>query len=356
MYKYEHGGSIRFKRPEVIDFSANINPLGLPLGVSKAIVNSIENCTVYPDSFSTSLRQSISNFEGISHEYIICANGASDLIFRLAFTLRPKKALVLAPTFSDYERSLIAAHCKIYYHYLYEETNFELNEDILPLIAEEEFDLIYICNPNNPTGCVVSKDLIRKIVDLCNKSNSFVAIDECFMDFVNESENYTIKPLIHQYKNIIIIKAFTKIFALAGVRLGYGLCSDTAFIDRLYAHSPDWSVSALAQVAGISALQNPKHYLQNTINFVESEKRKLVASLEYLGFIVFGSKANYIFFKSPYTFNIEDEILDNHGIYIRSCGNYQGLNNRFYRIGILSKEHNERLIHALQNLTTLRRK
>lgn len=356
MYKYEHGGAIRFQHPGVLDFSANINPLGLREGVAQAIAGAAQDCTVYPDSFSFVLREKISKYENVAQEHILCSNGASDLIFRLAYTLRPQKALILAPTFSDYERALTAAGCKVYRHLLYEENGFELKDDILPLIQAERFNLIYICNPNNPTGCVIPKVMLRKIIDFCKRTNCFVAVDECFMDFVIENGQHTVKSLILEYKNLILIKAFTKIFALAGVRLGYGMCSDTGLIDRMYAHSPDWSVSTLAQAAGVAALQYPDSYLKETKLYIEAEKKKLWLSLERFGFMVFGSKANYIFFKSPYLFRIENELLEKHKIYVRSCGNYHGLNEKFYRIGILRTEHNDCLINALQNITVLGRK
>lgn len=351
MYKYEHGGAVRFEHPSVLDFSANINPLGLPHGVCQAITNAVHDCTVYPDSFSLLLRQSIAEYESISSEHILCSNGASDLIFRLCATLKPKKALILAPTFSDYERALVAVQCEVSRHFLYEENGFQLNDDILSSIKSEQFDLVYICNPNNPTGCITTRETMHKLIDLCHTNHCFVAIDECFMDFVMGSEQFTVRPLISKYKNIMVIKAFTKIFALAGVRLGYGLCSDTQLLNKLYAHSPDWSVSTLAQAAGIAALHNPKGYLKETIRFVESEKNKLKSALEQLGITVFQSKANYIFFKSPYLFNIGNELLDKHKIYIRPCGNYHGLNEQFYRIGILGTEHNNSLIDALKKIT-----
>lgn len=351
MYKYEHGGAIRFQQPTILDFSANINPLGFPDGVADAITNAIHDCAVYPDSFSFLLRQSIAGYEGISSKHMLCSNGASDLIFRLSYTLKPQNALILAPTFLDYERALASVGCKVFRHLLYEENGFALKEDILSLIEEKRFDLVYICNPNNPTGCVTKRETMRRIIDLCRQNNCFVAIDECFMDFVIGNELLTVKPLIAEYENMMVIKAFTKTFALAGVRLGYGMCSDTALLDKLYAHSPDWNVSALAQAAGIAALQHPHSYLKETMRFLDVEKDKLRLSLEQLGFIIFSSEANYIFFKSPHAMKLENELYDKHKIVIRSCENYNGLNQQFYRIGIRGKKHNDCLIDALEKIT-----
>ncbi len=350
MYKYSHGGAIRFTNPDVIDFSANINPLGLQKEVANAIISAIDNCTVYPDPFSFALREKIAEYQKTSVDNIICTNGASDLIFRLAFAIKPKKALVLSPTFSDYEKALTAVDCHIYHHFLLSENNFMLDDSILDVIKNEDFNLIYICNPNNPTGCITNKELLIKIIDLCNQKNCYVAVDECFLDFLDNEKQLSVKNLVNIKDNLIIIKAFTKIFALAGVRLGYGICANKKLMEKLYSVSPDWSVSNIAQSAGISALENSKEYIKDTIQYIQSEKQRLVSCLMDTGFTVYGSQSNYIFFKSNGFENLQQILLEKYNIFIRSCSNYYGLDNSYYRIGISTKENNQKLIKALQNI------
>lgn len=350
MYKYEHGGIARYTKKNILDFSANINPLGLQEGVREAITAVIDDCTFYPDSFSTELRNKISAYEAVSSSQIVCGNGASELIFRMVYALKPKKALVLAPSFADYSRALRAVNCKIYQHQLYEENNFKLGRDILDIIKKERFDLVFLCNPNNPTGVLIERGLAENIIDECEKTGACILIDECFLDLIQKPASYTVKGLIQNYPNMVVLKAFTKVFALPGIRLGYALCSNEELLNAIYFHGPDWSVSTLAQAAGIAALRNPDKYLESTRKFIRTEKENIVSELKKMRFHIFGSTANYIFFKNPYTVDLADELYRNHDISIRSCRNYVGLDERFYRIAVLASENNQKLIQAMKSL------
>lgn len=351
MYKYEHGGIARYTKKNILDFSANINPLGLQDGVREAIAAAIGDCTFYPDSFSTELRNKIAAHEAVSSDKIICGNGASELIFRIVYALKPQKALVPAPSFADYSRALRAERCDIYEHRLYEENNFELDEDILGIIKKERFDLVFLCNPNNPTGVLTSRDLIQKIIIECAKIGASIIIDECFLDLIENPESYTVKGLLDNYPNLIVLKAFTKVFALSGIRLGYLLCANEKLLQDIYFHGPDWSVSTLAQAAGIAALHNPDRYLENARKFIQSEKEYMVGELKKIGFHIFGSTANYIFFKSPFNFDLAEELYKNYDISIRSCANYVGLDKEFCRIAVLTNESNQKLIQAMKKIS-----
>jgi threonine-phosphate decarboxylase len=284
-------------------------------------------------------------------EHIICGGGASDLIFRIALTVKPRRALVLAPTFSDYERALRAAGSEVHYHMLYESGGFETGPDILDTLAAGRYELMYICSPNNPTGCVMPPELVRRLAARCREMNCVLAADECFLDFLPESSadeaGLTAKPLTRQVPGLVVLKAFTKVFARPGVRLGYAICGDLELLASLYAHGADWSVSAPAQAAGIAALKNPMPYLEASRNFIETEKAELIGALRASGLQVYGSRANYVFFKCPYETDLQAELRGNFNIYIRSCGNYIGLDGSFYRAGISSRENNRKLREAL---------
>lgn len=349
MYKYEHGGNVFYNNPDIIDFSANINPLGLPNGVADAIKVAITDCTRYPDPFSCELREMIAGYEKCYSSQIICANGASEIIFRLSNWLRPKRALIIAPTFSDYERALIASGCKDIYRYqLYEKNEFGLDFGILEVIKNGNFNVVWLCNPNNPTGCLIPKKLLDEIINLCYHSDCYVVVDECFLDFVPDKASYTVKSEIEQYQNLIVLKAFTKIFALAGIRLGYALCNNQKVIEGLYYHGADWSVSGLAQAAGLAALSNPEEYISKSLRYIDMEKSKLESCFESAGFKVFGSNANYLFIKNEYNFDLKETLLEKHRMMIRSCANYHGLSKQFCRIGVLKAEQNQKLIGAIK--------
>lgn len=345
-YIYEHGGNGYLDNPHILDLSANINPFGLPRGVQEAIENEIKNISFYPDSWSKDLKREIGYFEGIEPKNIFCGNGASDIIFRLPIALKPKKALILAPTFADYERALKSFGTEVIYYPLKEENMFILDEGILEKI-NKDIDIIFICNPNNPTGVLTPKKLIERILEHCKETNTYVVIDECFIDFTKEAKDYSAKPLLLEYKNLVILKAFTKIFALPGIRLGYCICHEE-IVDRLHYHGADWPVSNLSQRAGITALKNSKDYLDLSIRFIEDEREYMTNELKKIGFTVFNSKANYVFFKSHYDFLYKS--LKERGVHIRWCNNYRNLNDSYFRVGISTKENNTRFINEIRGV------
>ena len=349
--KLTHVGDIysykeKFKG-DALDYSANINPLGMPEGVKKALINSIDTWVNYPDPLCRELKDALSKSEGIDKDYLILGNGAADVIFRLVYAVKPKNAMVLAPTFSEYEEALNAVHCKVKYHYLKEENDFILNEDIINSITSH-IDMIFICNPNNPTGELTSVKLLEKILEKCNEEDVLLVIDECFNDFVEEQEKYTMKSYLKDNKNLFILKAFTKIYAMAGVRLGYGLSSDSNLLELISKGGQPWGVSIPAQIAGIQALKE-EQYLIDTEELILKEREYLITELKKLNIKVYGSKANYIFFRGFSGVNLK-ELLEQRGIMIRDCGNYIGLQQGFYRICVKGHKENERLINEIRTI------
>jgi len=352
MYKYGHGGNAVYEggRDGILDLSANMNPLGAPESVKEAIAAETEYIGRYPDSFSTGLREKIAGFEGVRPEWVFCGNGASDIIFRLPAAARAKKVMVTAPTFSDYERSARAFGADVVRYSLPATGGFALDSGFLGAVEREKPDLVFICNPNNPTGRLAEAGLIAEILGRCADLDARVAVDECFMDFAEQAGKYTAKTFLKRYTNLVVIKAFTKIFCMPGIRLGYAICADGPFIDSLYFHGPDWPVSCLAQAAGAAALAGVEEYIRETVEFVSSGRRAMEAGLARLGYKVFSSAANYIFLKNPYPFDLCGE-LDKKGIRIRSCGNYHALDNSYYRIAVSTKSNNTKLITAVAEVT-----
>ncbi|WP_250278284.1 pyridoxal phosphate-dependent aminotransferase [[Clostridium] colinum] len=345
MYKYEHGGNEIFKNKDIIDFSANINPLGLKENSLDILKNALDKSIFYPDNFSTRLRIAIEQYENVKKDYIFCSNGASDIIFRIVSYLKPKKALILAPTFSDYERALKTVDCEIYKHILLEKDEFNLKDNIIDIVKKENFDIIFLCNPNNPTGQLIKNNIIEEIL---KSTKGYVFIDECFMDFIEKNDEYSSKKFIETYKNLIILKAFTKIFALAGFRLGYCLTSNLKTIDNLYFYGADWPVSIFAQEMGIYCIKDCGIYLQKSLAYIQKEKEKIINSLIKIGVKIIGSNANYIFFKAYKGF---DKILyEEYNICIRNCNNYTNLTDEYFRIGIYKEEQNKKLISAIEKI------
>jgi len=351
MYEYSHGGNAVFEigKRNIIDLSANINPLGMPTSVTSAIISEIPNISRYPDNFSTLLREKTAAFEDVNADWIFFGNGASDIIFRIPRAVSAAKVMVCAPTFSDYERSARSYGAEVVYHTLQRDNDFILDTGFIDTVRSTWPTLVYICNPNNPTGKLTKPQFIKKLLDCCKEIGTWVAIDECFIDFTTQADIYTSKIFLKEYPNLIILKAFTKIFALPGLRIGYALCSDKTLISSLYAHGADWAVSNIAQAAGISALEYAKPFIAQTVNYVSAERTAIENTLTKLGYTVFESSANYVFFSNPHPFDLR-RALDKKGIRIRSCSNYISLDNSYYRIAVSTKEHNIKLLKAMEDI------
>lgn len=352
MYKYEHGGDV-YSLPlttggkAFIDFSANINPLGIPAGVKKALRSALKDCVNYPDPFCRELRGDLAAYLKVEEDNIFFGNGAADVLFRLALALKPRKALLLAPTFADYEKALRSVDCKINYYELQERQAFKIQRGILRYITPNT-DMVVICNPNNPTGQLTKRRLLLEILNKCVEVNAKLLVDECFMDFVDEDKVFSLRDLLKDYPNLIILKAFTKIFAIPGVRLGYCLNADKELMQRLHLCGQDWSVSVLAQAAGKAALLE-KEYLKISFALIQEERKYLIRRLELLGAQVYGSEANYIFFRldEPKELPL---LLREQGYLIRSCANYHNLNESYYRIAVKTRVLNRGLIKAIKGI------
>ena len=336
----QHGGNIG-QLSNILDFSANINPLGTPESVKKAVAETVCDIEKYPDPYCTELLDRLGKHERISAENIVCGNGADDLIFRIVHAFRPERALICAPTFSEYSRVLSETGCEIQEHILDEELDFELGESILTNL-ERSLDMCFICTPNNPTGRLIAPEILAKISVKCLENNIILVCDECFMGFVEDSENYSLRQFLNE--KCIILKAFTKLFAMAGIRLGYAVCGSSRIAERIQQSGQFWSVSALAQTAGIAALDETE-YVNKTVRYITEERRFLAAELAKIGVKVYDGAANFLMFRSR--IELAEELLA-EGILIRDCANFSGLTEGFYRVAVRTHDENIRLINAVR--------
>lgn len=345
MSYHTHGGDV-YRNKNVIDFSANCNPFGTPKSVKEAAVQAMEEVFHYPDTDCQELREAIGVYEEVRPEWIICGNGAADLIYRLVLGTKPKQAVLFAPTFAEYEQALEIVNCEVKHYELKEENGFCVEETLLDWITEKT-DIIFLCNPNNPTGQTIDRDMLIKILDRCKKQNIVVILDECFLEFLDEPNRYEMSDLRGEYPNLLIIKAFTKIFSMPGLRLGYAISSNQDILEEMSWKLQQWNVSVPAQMAGVAALEKPKEYIRQTREYVSGQREYMRNIMKMMGYVVFASKANYLFFKGRP--GLEKEALE-AGFLIRDCQNYEGLSEGFYRIAVRTKEENERLITWLGRL------
>lgn len=337
-----HGGDI-YSRHIRHDFSANINPLGIPDPVLSGISEALRRCENYPDPECRELVSAISEHEKFPARKIVCGNGAADLIYRIVSALRPHAALLCAPTFSEYEKALTEHGCTVRKHFLRYENGFALTADILHDITPET-DILFLCSPNNPTGLTLPAELLRQISERCLETGTFLVIDECFLDFVEGGNTLSAKPILNERS--AILKAFTKIYAMPGIRLGYALFGSEETAAMVLRAGQAWSVSIPAQAAGIAALR-VDGYVERTVGIISSERKYLCAGLRSLGLEVIPSEANFILFYCEFPL---DKLLQEHGIAIRNCDNYDGLGKGWFRTAVRLREENELLLAALREV------
>lgn len=362
MASFGHGGNGKeisrskgLNYEDLIDFSANINPLGMPESAKKSIIDNLDLIEKYPDITYFELRNSISEFENIriSHEElkiknedIILGNGAAEVLFNVVKAVNPKNVLIPAPTFSEYEEAVNAAGGKVNLYYLKEKNDFKICEDILEYI-NDDLDMMFICNPNNPTGVITEKSLLNKILDKALENNVCVIIDESFLDF--KKEDYSMIEYLKSYENLIIIKSLTKFFAIPGIRVGYALSKNKECIGKVESITPAWNINILGEIAVKAALKD-KQYIKETIDFMEKEKNYMYNKLKEIDNLkVYEPSVNFILFKIHGGIDLREKLLDKN-ILIRSCANYHGLDESYYRIAVKNHCDNKDIISKIKEV------
>lgn len=328
-----------------LDFSANISPLGLPGSIQNAIIASLADADRYPDPLCRQLTEELAAFEAVAQEHILCGNGAADLLFRMALSLHPEKALIPAPAFSEYEAALDTVMCSVSRYQLAEENGFKLDDGFIASITDE-IGMVFLCQPNNPTGVTDGRFFLERVLAQCGQKGAVLVIDECFNDFLDQPQAHTMKGFLSENPHLVILKSFTKLYAMAGVRLGYCLCSDEALLERMRCMGQPWAVSDMAQKAGMAALHE-QEYVQAVRRLVRRERPWLMKGLAGLGFGVIPGEANYLLFQSPSEL---ESAMREKGILIRNCANYHGLSEGWYRVCVRTHAENMRLLGALEDV------
>ncbi len=328
-----------------LDFSANVSPLGVPQGVKQAIAEAAEAADRYPDPLCRSLCRRLAAHEEVPEGYVLCGNGAADLIFRAVLAQKPRKALVTAPAFAEYESALAACGCRVEHYFLREERDFRLDDGFLEAITPG-VGMVFVCEPNNPTGVSSPRELLLRVARQCSRCGALLMLDECFVDFLEEPKSHTLKDALCEFPNLVILKAFTKLYAMAGVRLGYALCANRELVEAMREAGQPWAVSSLAQAAGEAALEETQ-YVESVRRMVLRERPWMAGQLAGLGLRVVPGEANYLFFRCTVPLI---RPLRQRGILLRSCANYHGLDESWYRAAVRTHEENIRLIQALREV------
>ncbi len=342
--KNPHGGEV-YSHPVELDFSANINPLGTPEAVVEAVRQSIPLLGQYPDPHCRRLVEAIARHEGVNPDWVLCGNGAAELIYSLCAAVKPKRALLPMPSFSEYRDALGANGTQIECFFLREEEDFALTEDFLPTLEKFQGEMVMLCSPNNPTGQIIPMELLKKILKISKKKGIFLFLDECFLDLTLDYSR-SAKALLNKYRNLFILKAFTKSYAMPGLRLGYCLCANGDVLKAMGHNTQAWNVSLPAQLAGVTALAQGD-YLAQARSLIDGERRRMTEEMTALGMRCIPSGANFLLFHSPVPLH---GALLNRGIQIRDCSNYPGLWENWYRVAVKLPEQNRALLNAMEEI------
>lgn len=351
----EHGGDI-YRNQVVCDFSININPLGMPERVKKVLRESAESWSAYPDPKCQELVLALAGYHDAEPDWILCGNGAADLIYRLVRAVKPRRALLAAPTFSEYERALLEIGCRIDVFELEEKDGFRLDVERLAGKVTAETDLVFLCNPNNPNGDPVGRQEVLYLADACRRAQAVLAVDECFCELLQEPEACSVVYDVKDRQEILVLRAFTKTYAMAGLRLGYVIGSDRQLLNRMRQLGQPWSVSTPAQQAGTAALGEEQSYLDRARALIGVERERMRERLQELGLKVYPSAANFLLFRCPgETGNGLWKQCADRGILIRDCSNYRGLGPGYYRVCVGLPRENEQLLQTLAAVLADRR-
>ena len=345
-----HGGNIyRFEREgkDVLDFSSNINPLGVPQKFIDIAKENFDKLTNYPDPYYIELREKIGEHNSVTKENIIVGNGATEILFLYIRAVKPKKVLLLAPCFVEYERGLKSVGAQIEYFELKEKNNFYPDIQTLKKKLEgQHYDLFLFCNPNNPTGQLIKFDDVKDLAAICKKQDMKIFIDEAFIEFVENWKEKTAALL--KNKDVFIMRAFTKFFAIPGLRLGYGISFDEELMNKLQAEKEPWSVNTFANLAGLVMLDD-KDYIKKSEKWVAEEKNFLYKELsKNKNLKVYKSECNFLLIKLLTTTSqeIQTKLLEKN-ILVRDASNFQFLDESYIRVAVKDREKNLKLIESL---------
>ena len=341
------------KKENIVSYSANVNPLGISHKLREVLSQHLDAITRYPDREYTKLRQCIADYTGAQMENIIMGNGSTELISLFIQTNHPKKAMILGPTYSEYERDINLGGGSCIYFPLKEENNFQMDVNALCHQLDDNLDLLVLCNPNNPTSSAISRKEMRRILDACMEHGIFVMVDETYVEFAPDEKNVTSVSLTNYYSNLIILRGTSKFFASPGLRLGYAITGNRDVAKEINTRKDPWTINSLAEIAGQIMFQD-EDYIRETKELITSERARLYQELSSWDTVrVYEPQANFILMKILKE-GVDAEILFEHcirkGMMIRNCSTFPFLDSQFIRFCIMSPEDNDRLMEAFREL------
>ena len=341
------------RKEDIVSFSANVNPLGLSGKLKASLSDHLDVITGYPDREYTQLRRVIAGYCGTEYENIIVGNGSTELISLFIQIEHPRKALIVGPTYSEYEREVSLGGGTSLYFPLKEKDDFALNYDELISQLNESIDVLIICNPNNPTSICINRKTMRSVLDVCKQNDIFVMVDETYIEFTRNYDEVSSIPLTGYYNNIIILRGISKFFAAPGLRLGYGITGNRDLIKSINSRKNPWTINSLAEVAG-RLMFTDREYIDATSALISSERDRITGALRNIkGLKVYEPSANFVLSRIL-TDSVNADILFDACIrekmMIRNCCTFPFLDNKYFRLCFMSPEMNDKLVSVISRV------
>ena len=338
------------KKEDITSFSANVNPLGISTALRQTLAQRIDAISSYPDREYASLRKCIADYTGADFENIIVGNGSTELISLFIQAEHPKKALILGPTYSEYEREISLSGGGALYYPLREDAGFALDTADFIAHLKDDIDLLVLCNPNNPTSSSITNKSMRMILDACMEHGIYVMVDETYVEFADNMEQIDAASLTNYYNNLVILRGTSKFFAAPGLRLGYAITGNKDLIKTINTRKNPWTIHSLAAIAGEIMFQD-KEYIQKTKTLISTERRRMFELFDaHKDFKAYKPSANFMLVKILREDLTSHDLFDRairEGMLIRDCSTFPFLENRFIRFCFMQPEMNDRLAECL---------
>lgn len=339
------------KKEDIVSFSANVNPLGISYQLRNTLSENLDAITTYPDREYTELRKGIAIYADTQPDNVIVGNGSTELISLFIQTRHPKKALILGPTYSEYEREITLGGGTTLYYPLREENGFRMDVSDFCKHLNDQLDLLVLCNPNNPTSTAITCQEMRRILDVCMQYGIFVMIDETYVEFAPEGTHLTAVPLTHYYTNLIILRGTSKFFAAPGLRLGYAITGNQDLIKSINTRKNPWTINSLAEIAG-RLMFSDREYIEKTRTLICAERSRLCKLLQTWDSVkVYEPMANFILVRILRSDVTSGDLFDHcirQGMMIRDCSTFPFLDQEYVRFCIMNPEQNDRLMEAFR--------
>ena len=331
---------------KIIDFSSNINPFIVD-SMDKIVAAGVGSLQKYPDIKYRRLRKNISDYLGVDDSQVIPGNGATEIIYLLMRNLRGRLAII-NPTFSEYRKGAEIAGLSVVDFVMDWKKDFKLDLDEI-YRRKDEFDSIFICNPNNPDGSVRE---IKKLLEFAEKEGKLLIVDETFIEFADSEKGRSLVNMVEKSKNLFIIRAVTKFFGIPGIRLGYGISSNRELLQKMYDEKEPWTINSFADSAS-DFIFKEEEYIRKSKEYFSKERVCMINEINKIdGIKAFNSDANFILvrFENRNVLDVKENLLKRAGLLIRDASNFIGLDSSFARVAIKNHEQNIVLVDAIRSV------